>query len=89
MSKDSTQKKLVKQRPRSTSFVIPSPPPELKESKEESINISKSWFQRIMDSKFVTTILNYQIKLEKNGKNLKILKQAKLLQLALELPYLE
>ncbi len=56
MSKDSTQKKLVKQRPRSTSFVIPSPPPELKESKEESINISKSWFQRIMDSKFVTTI---------------------------------
>jgi len=56
MSKDSIPKKLVKQRPRSTSFVIPSSPSELKESKEESINISKSWFQRIMDSKFVTTI---------------------------------
>jgi hypothetical protein len=56
MSKDDTQKKLLKVKPRPASVVIPSSSMEPTEPIEESIDVSKSWFQRILDSKFVTAI---------------------------------
>ena len=56
MAKDDTQKKLLKVKPRPVSVVIPSSSMEPTEPIEESIDVSKSWFQRILDSKFVTAI---------------------------------
>jgi hypothetical protein len=56
MAKDDTQKKLLKVKPRPATVVIPSSSMEPTEPIEESIEASKSWFQRILDSKFATAI---------------------------------
>ncbi len=65
MAKDNTKKAPLKARHRSASVVIPPSPPEVKESKEESIDAPKSWFQRILDSKVVTTIFKLSDKANK------------------------
>ena len=65
MAEDNTKKTPLKGRPRSASVFIPPSPPELKESNEESIDAPKSWFQRILDSKFVTTIFKLSDKANK------------------------
>ena len=65
MAEDNTKKTPLKGRLRSASVFIPPSPPELKEPNEESIDAPKSWFQRILDSKFVTTIFKLSDKANK------------------------
>ena len=71
MAEDNTNKTSLKGRPRSPS------PPELKESNEESIDAPKSDFKEFLIQNLLPQSINYQIKLKKNGKNLKILNQGK------------
>jgi len=75
MAKDDTQKKLLKVKPRPVSVVIPSSSMEPTEPIKESIDVSKSWFKRILDSKFVTAIFKLS---DKAGKKWEKFKDTKL-----------